>query len=169
MPVFWPVGEISQAFFMSKFDCTQFAKKTCPVMKQIFKPYFEQKQLTARNVQFYGDKEVKCMQEITLREVCDKYEVSRRAVQGYEKAGMVKATGKNKMGYLLYDAAAQERIGTIRMYQKIGFSIKEIKEIIDAPRIDIIPILENQMKKLEKERQKIEEQIEILYALIQEK
>ena len=107
------------------------------------------------------------MQDATLREVCAKYKVSRRAVQGYEKAGIVKSTGKNKMGYLLYDAAAQERIGIIRMYQEIGFSIREIKEIIDAPRICIIPILENQMEKLKKEKRRIEEQIEILYDLIQ--
>lgn len=106
------------------------------------------------------------MQEATLREVCAKYKVSRRAVQGYEKAGMVKATGKNKMGHLLYDSAAQERIGRIHLYQEMGFSLKEIKEIIDAPRINTIPILENQMKKLKKERGRIEEQIEILEDLI---
>ena len=64
------------------------------------------------------------MQDATLREVCAKYKVSRRAVQGYEKAGIVKSTGKNKMGYLLYDAATQERIGIIRMYQEIGYSVR---------------------------------------------
>ena len=109
------------------------------------------------------------MQEKTLREVCAKYEVSRRAVQGYEKAGIVKATGKNKMGHLLYDTAAQERIRSISMYQKMGFSIKEIKVIIDEPKINVIPILENQMKKLKKEKRRINEQIKILYALIQKK
>lgn len=109
------------------------------------------------------------MQEATLREVCAKYNVSRRAVQGYEKAGIVKSTGKNKMGYLLYDDAAQERIGTIHMYQEIGFSIKEIKEIIDAPKASTIPILENQMEKLKKERGRIEQQIKILDDLIQRK
>ena len=109
------------------------------------------------------------MQYATLREVCAKYKVSRRAVQGYEKAGIVKSTGKNKMGYLLYDEISQERIGKIRMYQEIGFSIKEIKEIIDAPEITVIPILENQMKKLEKEKRRIEEQIEILYDLIRKR
>ena len=109
------------------------------------------------------------MQDATLREVCAKYKVSRRAVQGYEKAGIVKSTGKNKMGYLLYDAATQERIGIIRMYQEIGFSVREIKEIIDAPKISTIPILENQMEKLKKERSRIEEQNEILYDLIQKR
>lgn len=106
------------------------------------------------------------MQAATLREVCTKYKVSRRAVQGYEKAGIVKATGKNKMGHLLYDITAQERIGRIHMYQEIGFSIKEIKDIIDAPEISVIPILENQMEKLKRERGQIEKQIEILDNLI---
>ena len=109
------------------------------------------------------------MQAATLREVCAKYKVSRRAVQGYEKAGMVKPTGKNKMGYLLYDTAAQERIGIIRMYQDIGFSIREIKEIIDAPKISVIPILENQLEKLKEERSRIEGRIDILCDLIQQK
>lgn len=107
------------------------------------------------------------MQEATLREVCTKYNVSRRAVQGYEKAGIVKATGKNKMGHLLYDIAAQERIGRIHMYQEIGFSIREIKDMVDAPKTSMIPILENQMEKLKRERGRIEKQIEILYDLIQ--
>lgn len=109
------------------------------------------------------------MQSATLREVCAKYKVSRRAVQGYEKAGIVKPTGKNKMGYLLYDTATQERIGMIRMYQDIGFSIREIKEIIDAPKTSAIPILENQLKKLKGERSRIEGRIEMLYDLIQKK
>lgn len=107
------------------------------------------------------------MQEATLREVCAKYKVTRRAVQGYEKAGIVKPTGKNKMGYLLYDTATQEKIGKIRMYQEMGFSIKEIKEIIDAPITSIIPLLENQIEKLKKEGRRIDEQIKILYELIQ--
>ena len=71
------------------------------------------------------------------------------------------------MGYLLYDAATQERIGIVRMYQEIGFSVKEIKEIIDAPKTSNSPLLENQMKKLEKEKGRIKKQIEILYSLIQ--
>lgn len=87
------------------------------------------------------------MQAATLREVCAKYQVSRRAVQGYEKAGIVNPTGKNRMGHLLYDAAMQERIGVIRMYQNMGFSIKEIQKILDAPNRLVIPILKRQLEK----------------------
>ena len=37
-----------------------------------------------------------------LNEVCRDTGVSRRAVQGYENAGLVRATAKNKYGHLLY-------------------------------------------------------------------
>lgn len=46
--------------------------------------------------------------DMTLKEVCLLAKVSRRAIQGYEKAGLVSATGKNKRGYLLYDENAQK-------------------------------------------------------------
>ena len=69
----------------------------------------------------------------TLSEVCSVLEVSRRAVQGYENAGLVSATGKNKYGHLLYDEEAQRRIKQIRLLQQLGFRVKEIKDIIDAP------------------------------------
>ena len=69
----------------------------------------------------------------TLSEVCSVLEVSRRAVQGYENAGLVSATGKNKYGHLLYDEDAQRRIKQIKLLQQLGFRVKEIKDIIDAP------------------------------------
>lgn len=73
--------------------------------------------------------------EKTLREVCAALQISRRTIQGYEKAGLVASSGKNKYGHLLYDQQAQERIRTIRFYQQLGFSIREIQTIIDAPRV----------------------------------
>ena len=69
---------------------------------------------------------------MTLREICETLGVSRRALQGYEKAGLVASTGRNKYGHLLYDEKARERIAEIKFYQQLGFSIKEISDIIDA-------------------------------------
>lgn len=72
------------------------------------------------------------MEAKTLREICAGTGVSRRTIQGYEKAGLVSASGKNKYGHLLYDQAAEERIRNIRFYQQIGFPVREISGIIDA-------------------------------------
>ena len=42
------------------------------------------------------------MANLTLQEVCKFTGVSRRAIQGYEKAGLVSATERNERGHLLY-------------------------------------------------------------------
>lgn len=68
----------------------------------------------------------------TLRELCTSLNVKRRAVQGYEKEGLVAATGKTDRGYLLYDEAAQMRIAEIKRYQNYGFKVREIGRVIDA-------------------------------------
>ena len=65
----------------------------------------------------------------TLHELCDALGVSRRAVQGYEKAGLVSATDKNKYGHLLYDESSQRRIAQIRLYQQFrsGYRLMRIQ------------------------------------------
>lgn len=87
----------------------------------------------------------------TLKEVCTELGVSRRAIQGYEEAGLVKATRKNKYGYLLYNQYAQERIGKIKFLQELGFSIKEIGRLIDAPKHVLKENLEMQIERLSEE------------------
>ena len=92
---------------------------------------------------------------MTLREICETLEVSRRAIQGYENAGLVKATGRNKYGHLLYDDKAKERIAKIRFYQQLGLSIADITSIIDAPNQVVRNVLEQQVQKLVKEQMKM--------------
>lgn len=85
----------------------------------------------------------------TLSEVCSVLKVSRRAVQGYENAGLVSATGKNKYGHLLYDEEAQWRIKQIRLLQQLGFRVKEIKDIIDAPAEVAAEAIKSQIEQMD--------------------
>lgn len=68
----------------------------------------------------------------TLREISAETRATRRAIQGYEQAGLVAPTDKNKYGHLLYDSSAEARIRLIRFYQQLGVSVKEIPLILDA-------------------------------------
>ncbi|MBQ8816791.1 MAG: MerR family transcriptional regulator [Lachnospiraceae bacterium] len=104
--------------------------------------------------------------EKTLREVCTAIKVSRRAVQGYEEAGLVSATGHNDRGYLLYDESAQRRIAQIKMYQDFGFMIKEIVRIIDAPKAVLKASLEKRVLQLEAEKERLKHVIRQAYELI---
>ena len=74
------------------------------------------------------------MREITLKEMCSATGLSRRTIQGYEQFGLVSAIKRNKYGHLIYDEECRQRIETIRFYQELKFSLKEIKELIDAPK-----------------------------------
>lgn len=67
---------------------------------------------------------------MTLHELCDTFGISRRTVQGYEKHGLVRATGRNPCGYLLYDLQMQTEIQKIHQFQKFGFQVKEIGTLI---------------------------------------
>ena len=98
----------------------------------------------------------------TLSEVCSVLEVSRRAVQGYENAGLVKD------GHLLYDEEAQRRIKKIRLLQQLGFKIKEIKEIMDAPDEVVTEAIRTQICRCKMELAQKKEIIHRAEALIAE-
>ena len=103
---------------------------------------------------------------MTLREICETLGVSRRALQGYEKAGLVAASGRNKYGHLLYDKDAEMRIAQIKFYQQLGFTIKEIARIIDAPDAEVRRALEYRVSKLKEEKTEMDELIEKANRLI---
>lgn len=104
----------------------------------------------------------------TLNELHMEIGVSRRAVQGYEKAGLVSASGKNKYGHLLYDEKAQERIARIKLYQQLGFKIREIQTLIDAPGALVKMELEIRIRCLKEERINMDALIEKAYELMKE-
>ena len=77
-----------------------FAKKTSSAVKY---SSISQKRLTARDVQFQTLGGMAELMDKTLREVCTAENVSRRAVQGYEKAGLVSllsVVSKSKKGLI---------------------------------------------------------------------
>lgn len=119
---------------------------------------FAQKSLTARGVQFYGEEEMKMQQ--TLRQVCAQLELSRRVIQGYENAGLVAPSGRNKYGHLLYDETEVEQIRLIRFYQQLGFQLKEIKSLLDAPTCEKKTALQIQIEKLERQHSQLHEIIQ---------
>ena len=73
----------------------------------------------------------------TLRQVCAQLELSRRVIQGYENAGLVAPSGRNKYGQL-----------------------KEIKSLLDAPTCEKKTALQIQIEKLERQHSQLHEIIQ---------
>ena len=97
--------------------------------------------------------------EQTLRQVCAELGLSRRSVQGYEKAGLVSPSGRNKYGHLLYGEPERERIRLIRFYQQMGISLKEIRYLLDAPSSVKKAVLQERIEKLMAEHAHLQEVI----------
>ena len=100
----------------------------------------------------------------TLRELCEHTGVSRRAIQGYEKAGLMSAAARNERGYLLYDAKTQDRVRMIKLLQNLEFSIRELDNLSkDEVRREVdAHILRLRQRKVE-----IDEYIDQAYELIE--
>ena len=91
------------------------------------------------------------MELLTLKELCESVGVSRRSIQCYENAGLMMPTDKNKYGHLLYDINTMHRAKKIRFMQELGFKLKDIKEIIDAPKDVMKEALKRRLKELKEE------------------
>ena len=68
----------------------------------------------------------------TLSEIRKKLGITRKAIQGYENNGLIKSDEKDRYGRHVYDEETLKKIIEIRFYQKLGFSVKEIKKLIDC-------------------------------------
>ena len=94
--------------------------------------------------------------------------VSRRAVQGYEQAGLIAPTRRNERGHLLYNKSEQEKIRKIKFFQEMGFSIKEIKILSNAPREIVKEAIERRNKELWTEIERKENIIKMAQELLRQ-
>ena len=84
----------------------------------------------------------------------DNLGVSRKALRGFEKAGLMP---ENKDGqYRDYDDGDIDRIWTIRVLQGMGYSIKEIVTMVNDDNFDFDSSLSKKIEELEEEKKRVE-------------
>lgn len=64
--------------------------------------------------------------------------VSRHTLRYYEKAGLLQEVERRGNNYRDYSAKAVERVAMVRQLKELGFSLREIGEVLDALRKDSI-------------------------------
>ena len=85
----------------------------------------------------------------TVKEISSLTGISVRTLHHYDSIGLLKPTAYTESGYRLYDEEALEKLYLILVYREIGFSLKEIAEILDAPDYDRNRVIDQQIKLLE--------------------
>lgn len=104
---------------------------------------------------------------MTLKEVCKETGVTRKIVQTYENYGLVKATTKNKYGYLLYDDAAVKKIKKIRLYQSFGYRLSEIAKLEYMTVDEQVMILKEKINNMYDNQSETAELIEMAEQLLE--
>ena len=97
---------------------------------------------------------------MTVNQVSKLTGVSIRTLQYYDTIGLLKPIKYTESGYRLYDDTALERLQQILLFKELEFSLKEIKEIIDAPNFDRAKALEQQIELLTLKKEHLENLID---------
>jgi MerR family transcriptional regulator, copper efflux regulator len=102
-----------------------------------------------------------------INELSKRTELSVHTIRFYEKSGLIKGTRDAAVktnNYFHYDEETVEKLLLIRDAKSIGFTIKEISQLIDAWYNDTFTI-ENKLAILDKKIETIEEKISQLKAM----
>ena len=97
----------------------------------------------------------------TVKQIRDLTGVSARTLHYYDSIGLLKPTKVSQAGYRMYDDEAVERLYMILLFREIGFPLKKIRSILDAPDYDRNRILEQQIKRLQQEQTHLQNLIDL--------
>ena len=89
----------------------------------------------------------------SVKEVCDRYKITRKTLFYYDRSGLLKPTRRQgKQQFKLYDDEAASRLRLILNYRSAGLMIEEIRTIIDTDdRKTILSVLKDAKRRLTEE------------------
>ncbi|HET8607078.1 MAG TPA: MerR family transcriptional regulator [Gaiellaceae bacterium] len=80
----------------------------------------------------------------TVREVAELAGVTVRALHHYDEIGLLKPSGRSESGYRLYSHEDLLRLHEIVAWRQLGFSLREVQELVDEPDHDRAAALRRQ-------------------------
>lgn len=92
----------------------------------------------------------------SVKEIAEQTGVSVRTLHHYDAIGLLKPTYVAESGYRYYDEGALERLYLILLFRELGFPLKQISGILDAPDYDRNRVLEQQIALLKKKQDRLE-------------
>lgn len=70
------------------------------------------------------------MKDLTIGELAKSAEVNSETIRYYERQGLIQKPPRLQSGYRAFPAQTVDQIRFIKQAQELGFSLKEIKELI---------------------------------------
>lgn len=90
--------------------------------------------------------------ELTIQQLADEADISRSAIKYYEREGLIAIADRNDANYRIFNETALDRIKLIKVLQKIGFKISEIKVMMNQDQpINLTDLIHNKLSETKKE------------------
>lgn len=104
--------------------------------------------------------------EYSIQELARLSGVTTRTLRWYDEIGLLKPCRVAESGYRYYSSAEVERLESILYYRALGVDLKRIKACLDAPAFNRRDALEEHLKALRREQERVEGLIKSVQAAI---
>lgn len=104
--------------------------------------------------------EMRTTDTLTVGEIARLAGVTVRALHHYDEIGLVVPAGRTDAGYRTYGRPELERLQEVLFFRELGFSLEDIRHIVDRPDY-------NRQGALERQRELLEAQAEHVFSLIE--
>ena len=98
---------------------------------------------------------------MTVHQVSVLTGVSIRALQYYDRIGLLKPAAYTEAGYRLYDGASLEQLQQILLFRELEFPLKDIRRIMESPGYDRAKALDQQIALLTLKKEHLEDLISL--------
>ena len=72
---------------------------------------------------------------MNIKELTETVGLSRDTIRFYEREGLISKPSRKSNGYRDYDNKIVEQLNMIVMAKELGFTLKEIRELTEPPRL----------------------------------
>lgn len=104
----------------------------------------------------------------TIGDLCKKFKLSRSTILYYDRLNLLKPESRGNNNYRIYDEAQLERLEEIIKLKSSGVSLKEILNILDAPKTALSEILVNRLDEIQAEISSLKEQEKGIVNMLKE-
>lgn len=106
---------------------------------------------------------------ISIKEVTKQTGITVRTMRYYDQIGLLPPADKTEGGHRLYGEKEIKKLQDIQFLKTLGFNLQDIKEMLSDDSRDWFNSLQNQLKYILNEKEKLEEIEGILRGLLNEK
>lgn len=103
---------------------------------------------------------------MTVKQLAEMAGVSARTLHYYDEIGLLKPSAYGENGYRYYGEADALRLQQILFFRELGFSLEQIKSILDRPGFDVLRALQTHKTTLRERVERLESLIDTVEQTI---